>query len=61
MQLDPGLCYAHATRGNALHGMYRYAEAKASYEAALAIDPNNAVVKQTLADCDQRLAQRATK
>ena len=49
----------HSRRGNALHVMGRYAEARTSYEEALRLDPTNSQVISSLKDVEKEIEKQA--
>ena len=53
--LEPGSAQAHANRGDALKELQRFADAIASYETALALDPGHKHAFGAAADCAMKL------
>ena len=51
----------HSRRGNALHVMGRYAEARTSYEEALRLDPTNSQVISSLKDVEKEIEKQAAQ
>ena len=49
----------HSRRGNALHVMGRFTEARTSYEEALRLDPTNSQVISSLKDVEKEIEKQA--
>ncbi|KAJ2779939.1 Hsp90 cochaperone [Coemansia javaensis] len=59
VELKPDWAKGYGRKGAALFGLRMYAEARDTYEAGLAHDPSNALLKKGLADADAALASDA--
>ena len=53
--LRPDWAKGFSRKGAALYGLHRWTEAVATYQAGLAFEPDNAQMKQAIADIEDRL------